>query len=75
MYQQIVLAKFPERIILPGEDEAFQITASILIAFCKDNLSVDDLFKLKSILSRLSSYKMTLNLNSFSIFLFRKVSL
>ena len=49
MYQQIFLAKFPENMILPGEDEAFQITASILMTFCKGNLSVDDLFKLKSI--------------------------
>ena len=59
------LAEFPENIILPGEDEAFQITASILMAFCKGNLSVDDLLKLKSILSRLSNDKVTLNLKGF----------
>ena len=53
MYQQTFLAKFPKNMILPREDEAFQITASILMAFCKGNLSVDDLFELKSILSRI----------------------
>ena len=69
MYQQIFLAKFPENMILPGENEALQITASILMAFCKGNLSVDDLVKLKSILSRFSNDKATLNLRIFSIFL------
>ena len=47
--------------ILPGEDEAFQITASILIAFCKGNLLMDDLFRLKSIFSRFSKDEVTLN--------------
>ena len=61
--------------ILPGEDEAFQITASILIAFCKGNLSVDDLFKLKSIFSRFSNDKVTMNLKSFLDIFIRKVSL
>ena len=75
MYQHIFLAKFPKNMILPGEDEAFQVTASILMAFCKGNLSVDDLFKLKSILSRFSKEKVTLNLKGFFLYFFRKVSL
>ena len=57
--------KFPQNTILLGEDEAFQIRASILIAFCRSNLSVDDLFKLKSILSRFSNDKVTLRLKGF----------
>ena len=65
MYQQIFLAKFPENMILPGEDEAFQIMESILMAFCKGNLLVDDLFKLKSIFSRFSNDKVTLHLKGF----------
>ena len=73
MYQQIFLAKFPENMILPGEDEAFQILASILMGFYEGSLSVDDLFKLKSILSRFSNDKVTLNLKGF--FDIRKVSL
>ena len=75
MYQQIFLAKFPENMILPGEDEAFQITASILMAFCKGSLSVDDLFKLKSILSRFSNDKVTLNLKVFFDIFIRRMSL
>ena len=75
MYQQIFLAKFPENIILPGEDEAFQITASILMAFRKGYLSVDYLFKPKSILSRVSNNKVTLNLKGFFDIFIRKVSL
>ena len=75
MYQQIFLAKFPENMILPGEDKAFQITASILTAFCKGNPSVDDLFKVKSILSRFSNDKVTLNLKGFFDIFIRKVSI
>ena len=65
MYQQIFLANIPEDTILPGEDEVFQITASILMAFCKGNLSVDDLFNLKSMLSRFSNNGVTLDLKRF----------
>ena len=61
--------------ILPGENEAFQITASILMAFCNGNLSVDELFKLKSILSRFSNDKVTLNLKGFFDIFIRRVSL
>ena len=72
MYQHIFLAKFPQNMVLPGEDEAVQITASILMAFCEGDLSVDDLFKLKSILSRFSNDKVTLNLKGFFQYFYYK---